>query len=579
MRPATKRTELSASSLDQNSRDLMPCRDAHARLSDGPMKNRIMSILRIVRHFLRNRGKYTAAARVSHLRAYGSEIIVGGRLFSNEPISSAELVCRKFRESPEAVTTLRLQTVGWLRSPTSFLLRAICGVRVYRISGKIADVWHELPPSLYNFSVRCDGKPGTLQCIRDEVIFCTPNDRTVVLGYDPVAKTLRAEIMSFGASELARLREHGRSAATSDSVTVLVGEYSFSARDNGRAFFDSARPGGVDHTPELNPVYVIEAGALEREGLRPGPDVVAFGTVEHIEKCLEARAVAFSHDLRNVFPRIVNEIAPSHYSEIKTLFLQHGVTALKRSVQRVYHRSRTRISAVNVCSSWEADIFTRFFGFKDGRAMVAGFPRHDNLWRTHRESPLPDPNRILVFPTWRRDLNMQTKEAVRDSNFVRQWTNAIAELSKQGFAVSLMLHPIIAHLEALFEGVPDEIVPVSQFQETLLRSSAFITDYSSTCFEALYVQRPVFFFMFDAKEYGFEGTTFLDIDTELPGVRCVDSTALVEAVVRSRASNWHSNADHHRKMFFDNADDQNSRRVQQALLNLVDGYGCSSSSG
>jgi CDP-glycerol glycerophosphotransferase (TagB/SpsB family) len=218
----------------------------------------------------------------------------------------------------------------------------------------------------------------------------------------------------------------------------------------------------------------------------------------------------------------------------KTIFLQHGVTALKNSME-AYHVSKRRFDRFVVCSEREADDVAKACEYPRERMLVSGFPRYDSLLQLVKEGGGGFEN-IVIFPTWRRGLDKKTHEEFLQSEFYASWYAALEKLrqvaDRVGARLQLVSHPIIERHVHAFAALVDEVVEVERIQHIIVNAGCLITDYSSIAFDALYAGRRCFFYTFDAEEFGFREGAFVDVDTQLPGTRVATAEELAEAVLR-----------------------------------------------
>ena len=95
-----------------------------------------------------------------------------------------------------------------------------------------------------------------------------------------------------------------------------------------------------------------------------------------------------------------------------------------------------------------------------------------------------------------------------------------------------------------------------------------ITDYSSVCWDMLYMDKPVCFYQFDKERYCNVVGSYIDFDQDLPGDSCEGEDELLSSVEASlargcvlterdaqRASNW-----------YDYKDTNNRQRTYEFLI-------------
>ncbi len=168
---------------------------------------------------------------------------------------------------------------------------------------------------------------------------------------------------------------------------------------------------------------------------------------------------------------------------------------------------------------------------------LTGLPRFDRL-RSQSSKYRPDRrDLLLVAPTWRTWLMSASmpgehrqhadRERLLESEFVTEWfgfvsSNSLRRLAEDNdLQLSLLLHPNLQSAASDLAVPP--YVRVLDFegedaQELFARARVFVTDYSSSAFNAAYIERPVVYFQFDAERFfggGHAGRTgYYDFDRD-----------------------------------------------------------------
>jgi CDP-glycerol glycerophosphotransferase (TagB/SpsB family) len=150
---------------------------------------------------------------------------------------------------------------------------------------------------------------------------------------------------------------------------------------------------------------------------------------------------------------------------------------------------------------------------------MTGFPRHDRLLSLARSVPPEGRKTILVMPTWRRELvldsisggnDRQLREDFWQTDYARQWCSVLESprlhehAAQHGWNITFVPHP---NMQGYLATSPlSETVAVHRFedidiQQVLASSGILVTDYSSMAFEMAYLERPVVYFQFDRDEF------------------------------------------------------------------------------
>ena len=487
------------------------------------------------------------------------KLVVSGRIMLNHTPGEAVFIIRKFREErithefPLQITPRTDKSLGQRAS-------GLLGLVWHDFTVTLDFPWDDMPSSIYGTGIRVDDQIVTidtqeraLKIISDDTV-----GRTWCVFIEPSVRVLRIEMYNFGSDVVKRLTDRA-SQPRPQALGVILGEYTNTARDNGRALFEWLR----DNADDVTASYIVEPDNLDGYSTdRPG--VLAFGSEAHLAACIDARVCAFTHHRGYAYPSIINMIAPERYESTRTIFLQHGITAMKKSVARHYSRRRVGYSAVAVCSQAERRIFRDHFGYGTGQVFATGFPRFDSLYHKGKAGKA-DPGQVLFFPTWRPGLEKMTTEEVADHPFFAEWKAAMKGVADMGLRTVLILHPMLFRHQSLFEGHVDEIRKPTSFQDSLVQSACLMTDYSSVSFDALFLKKPVFLFHFDQEEYGLREDAFIDVDTQLPGHVSLTVGPFLEKVQAAKGNNWAFDLEMQRDLYFDVCDDQNAARS----LNLI----------
>lgn len=288
----------------------------------------------------------------------------------------------------------------------------------------------------------------------------------------------------------------------------LVGERRDTAQDNGAALFAHLRA----HRPDVRAYYVVQRGSEAWRRMRPLGRVVAHGSWRHrlllwhashlvnaFDPDVYGIPAAWSRDhyVRHVRPRVGT----------RRVFLQHGV--VYRDLAPVVGRLVAGHDLVLTSAPAERDWIAGRLGYGH-RAVLTGLPRHDLLVREPAADGRP---RVLFAPTWRSDLVVPSyREGAKGgtdelapgalespyARFVRTVVEnpALASaLERHDAVLEVLPHYEARTLLAAVVGDSPRVRVVDQgveeFGAVLRRASVFLTDYSSTLFDAALLGVPV----------------------------------------------------------------------------------------
>ncbi len=505
-------------------------------------------------------------AFIQYVETEENAVVLKGVLIANRKIGAATLGIRKFRDEGRCWTEpVKLKRAGRVFRQPASAYEIYRGEQAYRFEVKLSLDWSLLPASIYSVTLHLDDRATGMHAFNAH--FSARQTPLAVGGVvvnpfiDRASGTLRLERLAISEEQWGELARYAASAPPRE--VCLFGEYTNAARDNAAHLFRYALERG-----QVRSYYVIEEEFRSEIG---GEHVLSFGSYEHLKACVECGVVAFTHHPSYVYPYFAETLLARYP---RTIFLQHGVTALKKSMD-AYASSRRAFDVFAVCSTQEAGFVMKACKYEPSRIRAAGFPRFDNLVRLAqaRDGEARD---IVVFPTWRAGLERMTLEEFGRSEFCRQWSAAIDRLREAadeiGATLRLVGHPIIARHVEQFGARAHDVSDVSEIQEILAGAACVVTDYSSIAFDALYIGRPTVFFTFDAEAYRFAENAFIDVDHDLPGPRAATPDE-VEREVRqiwSRRGAADSALERSRRQYFRHTDDRNCERLMQAVADCLD---------
>ncbi len=323
------------------------------------------------------------------------------------------------------------------------------------------------------------------------------------------------------------------------------------ADDNAERLFRYLRRDRHD----VNAWFVIEKGTpdwkrLHDDGYRR---VIPHGTLRWQLLMLNCKHLISSHvDLPVVQPPEIIKYGPPQW---RVSFLQHGV--IKDDISRWLNRKQIDLFVTSTPAE-QASIAgdNTPYAFTSYEVKMTGLPRFDRLLKIGNEIPAGKRDLVLVCPTWRQWLSEPKsagshRRVVRneffDSEFARQWLaflrddrlRALAE--REHLTIGFLPHP---NLQAALSEIdlPPHVTPLhyegEDVQRTFARAAVMVTDYSSTAFNAAYIERPVVYFQFDAEQVLGGGHTgrYGYYDYERDGFGPVartagDAVAEIEAIV------------------------------------------------
>ena len=358
-------------------------------------------------------------------------------------------------------------------------------------------------------------------------------------------------------------------------IQLVYEKFCMMAQDNGYYFFKYC----MDHEEEKRQnnhiYYVITKDAPDRKKLDAYQShLVDFMSIRHMIYMIAAELLV-STDTRNHLyaMRQRGSILKRYLRKKPLVFLQHGVTALKK-VDFFYGKGKSgSCNLFVVTSDFEKKIVEDYFGYAEDEIVNSGFARWDVL-----EDKSEGLREILIMPTWRAWLENVTLEEFKESDYFH---NYMALLNSPRFHCFLEKNDLLAnfYLHSKFrEFIQDFSVESDRIRlivfgeepanELMMRCKMLVTDYSSVCWDVFYLDKPVVFFQFDRDKYMEAHGSYLDMDRELFGDCAQDVDGLLTYMERCADDHFVFRPEYEKmqKSFYKYFDDQNSRRICDAIV-------------
>ena len=222
-------------------------------------------------------------------------------------------------------------------------------------------------------------------------------------------------------------------------IQLVYEKFCMMAQDNGYYFFKYC----MDHEEEKRQnnhiYYVITKDAPDRKKLDAYQShLVDFMSIRHMIYMIAAELLV-STDTRNHLyaMRQRGSILKRYLRKKPLVFLQHGVTALKK-VDFFYGKGKSgSCNLFVVTSDFEKKIVEDYFGYAEDEIVNSGFARWDVL-----EDKSEGLREILIMPTWRAWLENVTLEEFKESDYFH---NYMALLNSPRFHCFLEKNDLLAN--------------------------------------------------------------------------------------------------------------------------------------
>lgn len=310
--------------------------------------------------------------------------------------------------------------------------------------------------------------------------------------------------------------------------------------------------------PEVNSWFMLERDSsdwnrLEEEGFR----LISFGEESAIAPVLNAKFIISSHMDADIFDPISKRRFGS--SPARRIFLQHGMNM--NDISKWLNTKN--ITLMLTSSNGEYQDFIGDGGpYRITRSEVrlTGLPRHDNLVQLAMRAPVEDRSRILVVPTWRKNLSEQLQAAespeiartiLCESDFYANWkgvfrSESIRNLSDMdNLSYTFVLHDHLAPYRDIFDfgkNVQIQTYSDMRVQDLLVTAKLVLTDYSSSATEAAIAGAAVVYYQPDLASIYDGGHSFrrgwFDYTYDGFGPVCKDLPELEQVVASIRNRLW-----------------------------------------
>lgn len=358
-------------------------------------------------------------------------------------------------------------------------------------------------------------------------------------------------------------------------IWLVFEKFCSMAQDNGYYFFKYCMD-NLSEEDKKNIFFVIDKRSPDYENVRQyDKHIIQFMSLRHCIYLLAASIYIGSDSKTHLYAwRTKPSIIKRKLNRKPIYFLQHGVTALKKVDYLFGKKGSSPMTYFATTSEFEQKIVIENFGYLERNAPITGFTRWDVLCDKQEAKK----HNILIMPTWRSWLEDASNEAFLNSDYYNNYTKLLSSkrlhrlLKEQQVELIFYLHPKFAGYLNNFKCEYSRIkfIPFGQepLNELIMKCSMMITDYSSVCWEAYYLAKPVIFYQFDNDKYDRVHGSYIDKETELFGRRGTDLEGLLDQLEDCISHGFcETQKDiEDRGRYFKYIDNDNSRRTYEFLI-------------
>lgn len=191
-------------------------------------------------------------------------------------------------------------------------------------------------------------------------------------------------------------------------------------------------------------------------------------------------------------------------------------------------------------NAFSSEKFSSAFQINKERLIETGYPRNDILCNISeaevcelkKKYGIPFDKKVILYaPTWRDNSFVAKGYTFKLEVDFDKWQKKLQD----EYVVIFKPHYLIINEFDIkkYKGFVYEISADSDISELYVMSDILITDYSSVFFDYAILNRPMYFYMFDLKEYAEELRGFyFDIHKTLPGEIIENEDELLDAILK-----------------------------------------------
>ena len=361
------------------------------------------------------------------------------------------------------------------------------------------------------------------------------------------------------------------------NIFLVYEKYCSMAQDNGFYFFKYCMENDMEKAMDRHIYYVIDKSRKDYANLEKYKDhVIQFMSLKHMVYLLAARLLVSSDSRKHAYAWRSTEsvIRRKLLKEKKSVFLQHGVFGLKRSIE--FKRGASGGTDLFIASNeMEKGFIMEDMGYKDEQVAVTGLARWDVL---EDKSGSVSRKHILVMPTWRKWLEEVPDEIFLESEYYLRYMELINSgrlidyLERNDLIMDFYIHPKFSEQIRQFSTGSDRVrlIPFGSepLNEILMECSLLVTDYSSVCWDVYYQGKPVIFYQFDLDKYNEATGAYMDLEKDLFGDRAETQDELFTLMDEAAENEFKLKPEYEemREDMFAFIDHNNSKRTCEAIL-------------
>ncbi|PID01954.1 CDP-glycerol--glycerophosphate glycerophosphotransferase [Sporosarcina sp. P2] len=358
-----------------------------------------------------------------------------------------------------------------------------------------------------------------------------------------------------------------------DIILLIGGNLGEKYEDNAAVFHRYA----IDNFSEQMDIYWMYDPQYDYIKKHEIPNAVPLGSLRNYLLFFRAKYSVHGHS-------IMYDLAPYMDKFIflnkKTVMLHisHGIECFKKIlIQKEDIPLLERCNYFNCASEYEYNIKRNEWGIPKEKLIVTGMARFDLLPFNRPSSEI---KRLLLMFTWREWLFDLTEEEFLESTYFQSTVELLNSeklqelVQEEKLEVRVILHPFMKRYETYFRKnslISDQISFFSFDEIVIMRelhdADLLITDYSSICWDFLYMNKPIIFYTFDQQAFLENRGSYLDLDTDLFGYKANNQGKVLHYLETIIEEKRYDNPFFGRASeYIDFFDQQNCERLAKALF-------------
>ena len=189
-----------------------------------------------------------------------------------------------------------------------------------------------------------------------------------------------------------------------------------------------------------------------------------------------------------------------------------------------------------IASEYDRKVFKSAFNVPEESFFPCGRPCDDVLWNISEEVRneirkklgIPDNKKVILYaPTWRDSVNGGKTYDIKPPIDLKYWEEQL----KDEYILLFRAHHITTKvLNVSYNDFVRDASGYPDINELMIAADILVSDYSSVFFDYSILEKPMFCFAYDYKEYAKERGMYIDMTKEFSNELCFTENELLERI-------------------------------------------------